>query len=233
MSRTDAKAAAILLAAGRSRRMGGGDKLFLKLRGRPVLFYSLRVLQRCPEIGQIVLTCNPENRSRIERLARAHRFHKVGPLLPGGAERSDSVAEALEGVRPEFHWVVIHDGARPLLTVEMVRKGLETARRHGTAVIAKPMSDTVKRATSEGKVLETPDRRELYAVQTPQIFRRSDIRSAYAKVRSRRLAVTDDAAAMEADGKPVYLYEWAGYNLKVTRPEDLPVISALLNGRSK
>jgi 2-C-methyl-D-erythritol 4-phosphate cytidylyltransferase len=164
---------------------------------------------------------------------RRHRFTKVKQLVRGGAERSDSVALALEQIRDETGWVIIHDGARPLLNDRMIRDGLELARKRGSAVIASKVIDTVKQVNGRALVLATVDRRHLYAVQTPQIFRRSLILSAYRHVRKKRLLVTDDAAAVEARGGRVYLYEYDGPNLKITRRQDLKLAEALLKGMSR
>jgi 2-C-methyl-D-erythritol 4-phosphate cytidylyltransferase len=214
--------------------MGRGiDKLFLSLAGKPVIFYSLSALQRSPLVGEIVMTCNASNRRKLEALVRKHRFSKVHALVKGGAERSDSVALALEAIRPAVRWVVIHDGARPLLNPEMIRHGLRTALRRGSAVIATRMVDTVKKADRALKVHSTVDRRALFAVQTPQIFQRSLIANAYRHVRKKGIAVTDDAAAVEARGGKVYLYEFEGPNLKITRRQDIPAAEALLRARRK
>lgn len=223
------KATAILLAAGKSRRMGKGiDKLFLSLQGKPVLFYSLQALQRSPSVAQVFLTCNPANRKKLESLVRRHRFTKVKKFVRGGAERSDSVALALEAIADGSGWVVIHDGARPMLNQKMIRAGLELARKRGSAVIASKVVDTIKKVNGHCRVRSTVDRSQLYAVQTPQIFRRSLILGAYRNVRKKKLHVTDDAAAVEAGGGKVYLYEYDGPNLKITRRQDLPIAAALL-----
>ena len=164
-------------------------------------------------------------------MIRKHRFTKVKRLIRGGAERSDSVALALEQIGVKRGWVVIHDGARPMINDEMIRQGLALASRRGAAVIATRVSDTIKKAGRGGRVIATVDRAHLFAVQTPQIFRLSLILKAYRYVRKRRIAVTDDAAAVEASGGRVFLYEYAGPNLKITRKQDLAVAESLLKER--
>lgn len=231
MRKTDKlrSASAILLAAGKSRRMGPGvDKLFLPLCGKPVLFYSLRALQRSPCVSQVFLTCNERNRRKLEALVRRYRFTKVCGLIRGGVERSDSVALALEQIHNAADCVIIHDGARPLLNEWMIREGLRLARRRGSAVIATKVVDTIKRVNGRCRVKSTVDRSDLYAVQTPQIFCRKLIAGAYRHVRRKKINVTDDAAALEAHGGKVFLYEYDGPNLKITRRLDLPVAAALL-----
>ena len=209
--------------------MGGGiDKLFLRLRGKPVLFYSLRALQRSPAVHQVLLTCNARNRKKLESLIRRHRFTKVKQLVRGGAERSDSVALALERICDGSGWVIIHDGARPMLNERMIREGLELARKRGSAVIASKVVDTIKKVNGRRRVHATVDRSGLYAVQTPQIFRRSLITNAYRHVRKKKLSVTDDAAVLEARGGKVFLYEYDGPNMKITRRRDLLLAEALL-----
>ncbi len=222
-------ATAILLAAGRSRRMGRRiDKLFLPLAGRPVLFYSLRALQRSPSIHQVFLTCNERNRSKLQSLVRRHRFTKVKKMIRGGAERSDSVSLALEKIGKESGWVIIHDGARPFLNEAMIREGLRVARQRGSAVIGSKVVDTIKKVNGRCRVHATVDRNHLFAVQTPQVFRRSLILNAYRHVCKKKLGVTDDAAAVEAWGGKVYLYEYDGPNPKITRKQDIRFAEALL-----
>jgi len=212
--------------------MGGRtDKLFLTLGGKPVLFHSLKALQRSPLVGQVFLTCNERNRARLEQLVRRHRFTKVRQFIRGGVERSDSVALALERMDPASRWVIIHDGARPMLNERMLRDGLSLARKRGSAVIASKVVDTIKKVNGRCRVRTTVDRRDLYAVQTPQIFRRSLILNAYRHVRKKKLRVTDDAAALEARGGNVYLYEYEGPNLKITRRQDLRLAEALMKRR--
>lgn len=212
--------------------MGGRtDKLFLTLGGKPVLFHSLKALQRSPLVGQVFLTCNERNRARLEQLVRRHRFTKVRQFIRGGVERSDSVALALERMDPASRWVIIHDGARPMLNERMLRDGLSLARKRGSAVIASKVVDTIKKVNGRCRVRTTVDRRDLYAVQTPQIFRRSLILDAYRHVRKKKLRVTDDAAALEARGGNVYLYEYEGPNLKITRRQDLRLAEALMKRR--
>ena len=204
------------------------DKLFLPLAGKPVLFHSLKALQRSPLVDRIFLTCNERNRRRLEQLVRRHRFTKVRQLIRGGAERADSVALALEQIRDGSGWVIIHDGARPMLNERMIREGLELAHRRGSAVIASKVVDTIKKVNGHCRVRMTVDRSCLYAVQTPQIFRRSLILNAYRHVRKKKLSVTDDAAAVEARGGKVYLYEYDGPNLKITCRQDLAIAESLL-----
>lgn len=215
---------AVVAAAGRSTRMGGADKLFAPLGGRPVLEHTLRALQATPEIHHIVLVVAEPNVERARALVTAGAFDKVKAVCPGGERRQDSVAVGL-GVLAPCDWVVVHDGARPFVTRELIVAGLAAARRSGAATAGLHLADTVKQADADHMVLATLDRDQLWAVQTPQVFRYDLLLEAH---RACRHPVPDDAAAVEALGTPVHIYPGSHRNLKITTPEDLALAEALL-----
>jgi len=215
---------AIVVAAGRSSRMGGLDKLFAPLGGRPLLARTLAAFQECSAVRRIVLVLAAENLARGLALAEEEGLSKVRTVCLGGRRRQDSVWEGLECLGP-CAWVVVHDGARPLVTPQLIEEGLAAARETGAAVCALPAHETVKRVDEQGRVLRTLDRRRLWLVQTPQVFRYDILREAHE--RSRRTA-TDDAALVERLGHRVQVYPGSPRNLKVTTPEDLALAEALL-----
>jgi 2-C-methyl-D-erythritol 4-phosphate cytidylyltransferase len=215
---------AIIVAAGRSSRMGGLDKLFAPLGGRPLLARTLTAFQECAAVRRVVLVLAAENLARGLPLAEEEGLSKVRTVCLGGRRRQDSVWEGLEALGP-CAWVVVHDGARPLVTPQLIEEGLAAARETGAAVPALLAQDTVKRVDEQGRVLRTLDRRRLWLVQTPQVFRYDILREAHK--RSRRTA-TDDAALVERLGHRVQVYPGSPRNLKVTTPEDLALAEALL-----
>jgi 2-C-methyl-D-erythritol 4-phosphate cytidylyltransferase len=210
------KVGAVIAAAGSSQRMGNVDKLFAPLEGKPLLAWSVDTCQRCSLVEQIVVALNDENLELGQKLKEERSWSKV-TICPGGARRQDSVREGLLKLK-DCHWVLIHDGARPFLTLDLIENGLEAARETGAAVAAVPVKDTIKLADSEGWVGETLARDKLWAAQTPQIFRLEMITQAYEKLRTE---VTDDAAVVEQLGHKVKLYMGDSNNIKVTTPGDL------------
>jgi len=219
---------AIVVGAGRSVRMGGLDKLFAPLGGRPLLARTLTAFQECAAVRRIVLVLAAENLARGLALAQEEDLSKVRTVCLGGRRRQDSVWEGLEALGP-CAWVVVHDGARPLVTPQLIEEGLAAARETGAAVCALPAQDTVKRVDEQGRVLRTLDRRRLWLIQTPQVFRYDILREAHE--RSRRTA-TDDAALVERLGHRVQVYPGSPRNLKVTTPEDLALAEALLKSQT-
>lgn len=208
---------------------GAGDKLLLKLAGMPVVVHSWRRFDECGLISHIVLVARPENRSVFEELARQFRLTKPFTLVEGGAQRQDSVWNGLQAVPPQTTLVVIHDAARPCLTASLLHRTVQAAFETGAAIAARPIVDTVKESNDGVTIARTLDRTRLWAAQTPQAFQIEVIRRAHAEVRARGLCVTDDAAACELIGHPVRLVPSESPNPKLTTPEDLPYIQAVLS----
>jgi len=220
---TTAKVAAIIVAAGESRRMGGVDKALALLGGKPVLARAVDAFQRCGSVHQVVLVVNEQNMERCRQLVAESGWSKVTGVCPGGERRQDSVAVGLSHLR-HSDWVIIHDGARPLVTADLIEHGLEAARETGAAVAAVPVTDTIKVAGDDRIVHETPSRRNLWAVQTPQVFSLGIITEAYLQAKGE---VTDDASLVEQSGYKVKLYMGSYTNIKVTTPDDLALAEIL------
>jgi 2-C-methyl-D-erythritol 4-phosphate cytidylyltransferase len=210
------KLGVVIVAAGTSQRMAGINKLFAPLRKKPLLAWSVDTCQRYSVVQQIVLVLNDKDLARGRKLKKERGWFKVA-LCPGGARRQDSVKEGLRKIR-DCDWVMIHDGARPFLTLDLIANGLKVARQAGTAVAAVPVKDTIKLADSENLIEETLQRDRLWAAQTPQIFRFDMITRAYENLTTE---VTDDATAVERLGYKVQLYMGDYKNIKVTTTEDL------------
>jgi len=214
--------AAIVPAAGRSRRMGGRDKLLASLGGRPLLSWCVETLEACDLISRVVVAVAPDSMARYTRLSGQRGWRK-SVLCEGGPRRQDSVSSALS-LCGDVELVLVHDGDRPFLTVAMIEAGVAAAATTGAAVAAVPVIDTVKVVRKDSFVDRTLDRSVLRAAQTPQVFRREWLEQAHASV---EFDVTDDATLVERLGYPVKLYAGAGDNLKVTTPKDLRLARAI------
>jgi len=210
------KLGVVIVAAGTSQRMAGINKLFASLRGKPLLAWSVDTCQRYSLVQQIVLVLNDEDLVRGQKLKKERGWSKV-TLCPGGVRRQDSVREGLKQIRG-CDLVMIHDGARPFLTPDLIEDGLKVVGGTEAAVAAVPVKDTIKLAAGDRLVGETLQRDRLWAAQTPQIFSFNVINGAYENLVAE---VTDDAAAVERLGYKVQLYIGDYKNIKVTTAEDL------------
>jgi len=216
------KLGAVIVAAGTGQRMAGINKLFATLGGKPLLAWSVDICQRYSLVQQIVLVLNDEDLARGQRLKKERGWSKV-TLCPGGSRRQDSVREGLSQIK-ECDWVMIHDGARPFLTSDLIGDGLKVVGKTGAAVAAVPVKDTIKVAADERLVGGTLQRDRLWAAQTPQIFSFDVITKAYEDLATE---ATDDAAAVELLGYKVQLYMGDYKNIKVTTTEDLALASII------
>ena len=220
----DNKVAAIIVAAGDSQRMGDVDKMFAPLAGKPVLARVLDTFQECKKVDQIIVVMHSKNIEQCRRMVALEKWDKVTDICLGGKMRQDSVAEGLKRLR-ESNWVVIHDGARPLVTIDLIERGLEAAKETGAAVAAVPVTDTIKFVRDDEIVRQTLPRQNLRAVQTPQVFRYDVIKNTYKYTAG---DVTDDATLVEKAGYKVKLYMGSYDNIKITTSQDLAVAEALL-----
>ena len=215
--------------------MGGPiPKQFLSLGGHPLIIHSLRVLQSAAAVDDIILAVpRSEMDYCLTHIVAAHQFTKVKKVVPGGAERQDSVRHALGAVSDEVDVVLVHDAVRPFLTAGMVEDVVAAARAKGAAIVALPMKDTVKQVGADHLIERTLDRRGLWSAQTPQAFRRDWLLAAHRKAHAEGIHATDDAYLVEWFGHPVSVVEGSGDNIKVTRPEDMIIGEAILAARRK
>lgn len=220
---------AVVPAAGSSTRMGQ-DKLLLPLDGVPVILRTLRALDNCPHIAEIVVVTREDLIVPISGLCKDAALSKVRKVVRGGATRTHSVLAGVEELSRGIELAAIHDGARPLVSPEVLDAVISRADQCGAAAPAVPLKDTIKVAR-DGLVERTPDRSVLYAVQTPQVFQRDLIRTALVKALEQGAALTDDCSAVERLGIGVALTQGDYCNLKLTTPEDLAVAEALLAWR--
>ncbi len=221
--------AALVLAAGRGERLGQRlPKAFVALAGRPLLLHALEALASAGEISRLVPVIAEADLERYRALASSlAALPGLAEPAFGGSERQDSVRAGLESLPADVTLVVIHDAARPLVRPAMVSRVIAEAREFGAAILAAPARDTIKRVR-DGQILETPDRRECFAAQTPQVFRTELLREALAKAAADGFRGTDDAHLVERLGVAVRIVPGGPENLKITDPEDLSVAEAWL-----
>lgn len=198
-----------------------GNKVLLPLQGKAVLAHSLACFGSMDEVSEVVVVTRDEDRATIAKLLQETIKDKPAKVVLGGDERQDSVYLGLKALSPDTKWVIIHDGARPFVTSNMVRRGLEAVKEHGAVGIAVRVKDTIKKV-QEGFVVETPDRSELWAMQTPQIFDYALVVRAHERAKSTGITATDDCGLVEALDHPVHIVEGDYANIKITTPEDLP-----------
>lgn len=224
MSASQGSVGAIVAAAGRSERMGGRDKLFAVVGGRPLLAHTLSAFDACRGVDTVVLVLSLGNIERGRGLVAEAGFGKVATVCQGGQRRQDSVRNGLEALA-SCQWVVVHDGARPLVTAELIERGLEVAKETGAAVAALPIGDTVKEVEPPDIIGRTLARGGLWAAQTPQVFRYDILREAHELAEGE---ASDDAALVEKLGHQVKVFEGSPRNIKVTTAADLALVEALL-----
>lgn len=222
---------AILVAAGRAERMAGLDKVMTPVAGRPVLMHSLLAFQRCEAVDEVVIVTRERLEDRVNSLAIAVGCSKVRYVVRGGETRAESSRHGLGALAKDTEIVLVHDAARPLVTPELIARVAEAAAAGGAAIPALPPVGTIKREV-DGVAVETIDRATLREAQTPQGFRRTILSRAFAAALRDGFAGTDEASLVERTGVPVTLVEGERRNVKITVPEDLAVVEALLAGHA-
>lgn len=224
------KIAAVVLAAGQGKRMNCDiHKQYLRIKDKPVLYYSLQMLEQS-EVDSIILVTGREEIAYCEReIVGKYGFAKVENIIGGGKERYHSVYEGLKALPDDTEYVLIHDGARPLLTERIIRDTVEAVKIYKACAVGMPVKDTIKLTDENRFALKTPDRARMWAVQTPQAFAYDLIWRAYSALMKKEIPVTDDAMVVEAFLQhPVKLVEGSYRNIKITTPEDLLLAEVLL-----
>lgn len=210
----------VIVAAGRGTRMGTAEsKQYLLLQSKPILVHTLEVFQQHELISEIVLVTGEEDTMRCREWIQLYKLDKVKAVVPGGSERQHSVHKGLLNLKTE--WVMVHDGVRPFVQPDEIDACYTRAKQIGASVLAVPVKDTIKQVDHEGKVLSTPDRRSLWAIQTPQTFRLSELLKAYVAAEEEGFIGTDDSSLAERVGITVSVVEGSYRNIKITTPDDL------------
>ena len=216
---------AVIVAAGNASRMGGIDKVMAPLGGEPMIVRTVRAFQQCDAIGEIVVVTREDLLTRIMGLCKD--FPKVQAVVTGGSDRCASVRGGLNALSGQVRLVAVQDGARPLVTWQVIDRTVRAANTYGAAAPAIPVKDTIK-VVKGGIVAATPDRSKLQAVQTPQVFDIAILKAALAKAVKDNAPITDDCSAVENMGMSVKMVEGDERNIKVTTPMDLKIAELLL-----
>lgn len=216
---------AVIVAGGSASRMGGIDKVMADLGGEPMIRRTVRAFEQCDAVSEIVVVTRADLIGKIMGLCKD--FSKVTAVVAGGDTRGKSVHNGLNALSQKVKLVAVHDGARPLVSWQVIDRTIRAADAYGASAPAIPVKDTVK-VVSGGIVTQTPDRATLRAVQTPQVFDFDLLRAAYVKLETDGVEVTDDCAAVERMGMSVKIVEGDERNLKVTTPMDLRLAKMLL-----
>ena len=219
---------AVLVAAGSGRRMGC-KKQFMDISGAPLISYALTVFQNS-EADEIILVTAKDDIEAMREISSKYGISKLKAIVPGGAERSDSVISGLSAASGEF--VLIHDGARPFIKPDEISEAISAVKKYGAVCLGYPVKDTIKITDGKGYIKSTPDRSNLFAAATPQCFGTELIKSAYEKVKNDGVFVTDDAAAAEYIGTKVKLITCSCENIKITTPEDVWMAEAVIKRRN-
>lgn len=223
---------AIILAAGKSRRLRGIDKIFYKIREKPLIFYTILAFEKNPRINKIILVVRKKDFRRFFALIKKYKFKKIVTVTKGGKERQDSAfnglktAESLGAKSGDL--ILFHNGANPLISQKEISDVIKAARKHKAALVAQPIKDTVKKISKEGFVLETVDRKNIYSAQTPQVIEYKLAKEAFEKAAKNNFYGTDDVSLVERIGKKVKLVPCPYRNIKATTKEDLEIIKTFL-----
>jgi len=213
---------AVIVAAGRGKRMGAGkNKQFIDVKGKPILYYTLKAFSNNEEVDKIIVVCAQGEIEYCQgEIVSKYNFDKVHCITPGGEERRESVYNGLK-VIDDCEIVIIHDGARPFVSDKIIRDGINYARIYGACACGVTPKDTVKIKDESGFSVSTPKRESLFLVQTPQSFKFDLIFNCYNKLKNIDDNFTDDTSIIEHFGHKVFLYQGSYSNIKITTPEDL------------
>ncbi len=229
-----AKIVALVAAAGKGTRMEGAmNKQYLLLDKKPILLHTLKAIDQVAEVTEIIVIIGRGEEGLFERTVRGTRFrHRIRTVI-GGKERQDSIWNALKILDEDTEYVISHDGARPLVDHRDISRCIREAMRHGAAVLGTPVKDTIKVVTEDHKIDHTPERRHIWAAQTPQVFRYDLLMKAYHKALEEGFVGTDDAMLVERLPYIVRMVQGSYDNLKVTTPHDLIFGEQILRRRMK
>jgi 2-C-methyl-D-erythritol 4-phosphate cytidylyltransferase len=219
---------AIIVAAGSSSRMGF-DKLIAPLLDKPVIEHAVDAFDATGSVTDIIVVTRADRVSEFEGLLRGKT--KLRQVIAGGEHRQDSVNAGLQSVGSDAQFIAVHDAARPLVTPEQIESVFRQARKSGSASLADPVTDTLKRVDPELYVTESIDRQQVYAMETPQIFAREILEEAYRLVFAKKMQITDEVSAVEMLGRKVVLVSNGDFNFKITFERDLPIADFILRER--
>ncbi|MGD6782151.1 2-C-methyl-D-erythritol 4-phosphate cytidylyltransferase [Sutcliffiella horikoshii] len=218
----------IVLAAGQGKRMKAGkNKQFIELEGKPVIIHTLSVFEADPWCSEIKLVINEKEKDIFKELLHQYPVQKIKEMVIGGEERQDSVYNGLTSLQ-SAEIVLVHDGARPFISQEVIHNLVEKASKEGAAIVGVPVKDTIKRVSKAGVVEQTVERSSLWSIQTPQAFRYPILKEAHDKAKTENYLGTDEASLVERIHVPVHIVQGEYENFKLTTPEDLILAKAFL-----
>lgn len=225
---------AVVVAAGGSVRMGIADsKQFIPLLSHPAIEYTLKAFQKCHLIKEIVIVCREQDNDRINKIIELNGFDKVSKLVKGGDSRADSVRNGINACSESSKYYAIHDGARPLITVDEIERVVEAAFDTGAATLGTSVKDTIKVVDGFNNIESTPIRSQLRAVQTPQVFERDLYRFALENAGDNLINFTDDCSLIENMGGEVLVVKGSEENIKLTTPIDIVIAESILKSRQQ
>ena len=220
---------AVIAAAGSSQRMNGEDKLFIEINGTPVIVYSLTAFQNCDYINEIIVVTRSEHMELVSDICKHYGITKAAKVVSGGPARLVSVYNGVFAVSKKAGLIAIHDGARPCIEQDVIKRAVLAASKYQASAPAVPVKSTIK-CVKDNFVVKTVDREGLFEVQTPQVFKAELIKAALTNARNKSIDVTDDCMAAELIGAPVFMAEGSPHNIKLTTGEDLVIAEAILRG---
>ena len=218
----------IIVCGGSSSRMNGIDKIFAEIDGVPVVVRTIKAFENCEAVSDIVIVASKHNLLKMQQLCEAFGFRKVTDIIEGGSYRQESVKNGFEALTDKTGFVLIHDGARPLVSNDCIMRVIDGVKKHSAVTCAVKSKDTVKIIGNDGVVTATPDRERLVSVQTPQGFDYSLYKFAVEKCSDMLDTFTDDCSLVESCGYPVYIVEGDYKNIKITTAEDLLIAEILV-----
>jgi 2-C-methyl-D-erythritol 4-phosphate cytidylyltransferase len=222
---------AIIVAAGNSTRVGF-DKLLALVAGQPVIQHSIVAFEQTQCVDEIIIVCRESTAGAISELVTSASITKIRAIVPGGERRQDSVAAGLKAISPAIEFVAVHDAARPLITPEEIERVFHAAQKHGAAALAVPATDTLKLADGNQFVCGSIERKNVFAMQTPQIFAREVLTQAYQRVEREGVKITDEVSAVQNAGARVAIVSAQRDNMKITFTTDLSLAEVVLQHRS-
>lgn len=225
---------AVIVAAGSSTRMGSDvSKQLIPLLGLPTIAYTLRAFESSKVISEIVVVCREEDFAAIRKIAEQNAVSKLSTLVAGGASRAESVKNGVAAVNSQAKYLAIHDGARPLISVEEINAVVEAAFDTEAATLGTFVTDTIKVVDDDRRIVSTPPRSSLRAVQTPQVFDREMYEFALEKAGNKLDSFTDDCALIENLGMQIEVVDGSAENIKLTTPTDVLIAESILRKREQ
>lgn len=223
---------AVILAAGQSRRMKGLDKIFYKIGGKPLIFYTIKIFERHPRIKKIILVAKRDNLKKLAELAEKYKFKKISGIIEGGEERQNSSFNGLmaagESGAKTGDLILIHNGANPLVSQEEISQVIKAAKKYGAALLGQLAKDTIKETDKNGMILKTIPRENIYLAQTPQVIEYKLAKEVFEKAVKDGFQGTDDVSLVETAGKPVKIIPCSYKNIKITTRDDLKTIKTFI-----